>query len=229
MTPSSMTGQPERRSQAQPQDLSCKAGDGATVGNSRKLFEAGYVPMPVLRQGPAPDGNQTGGIQPAHQRWSTDVQRSRLLLCTPASLPLPTHSGGRKSAATALDGGHQRVSAARSRRGNSVGRARGVGGRRSAMEISLRTVTGADADCRSVAVIRCVWTRSDGPAWRARAGHWRRLGHGGSHRRLRGQRRPVACRSTRERYGRASDECVADYGPMACPRASVRMKISRPW
>jgi hypothetical protein len=135
-----VTEQTERRSQAQPRNLSCKVGDRTTVGNPRKLFEAGHEPMPVLRQGPAPDENQTGGIQPAHQRWSTDVQRSCLLPCTPASLPLPTHSGGRKSVPSALDGGHQRVCAARSRRRSSVGRTREPVVAIGAMEISPRTV-----------------------------------------------------------------------------------------
>lgn len=83
----------ERRLQAQP-ELLCKAGDGATVGNSRRRFEAGHEPTPVVRQGPAPDGNRTGGIQPAHQRRSTDVQRSLLLPCRPASLPLATQFAG---------------------------------------------------------------------------------------------------------------------------------------
>ena len=60
------------------------------------------------KTGPAPDENRTGGIQPAHQRRSTDVQRSRLLPCTPASPPLPTtHSGGWKIAPSALECGHQ--------------------------------------------------------------------------------------------------------------------------
>jgi hypothetical protein len=78
------------------------------VGNSRVRLEAGYEPTPVIRQGPAPDENRTGGIQPAHQRRSTDVQRSRLLLCTPASLLLPNAtSGGRRNAPSVLEIGHE--------------------------------------------------------------------------------------------------------------------------
>jgi hypothetical protein len=67
----------------------CRAGDGPTVGNSRASLEASFVLMPVVRQGPAPDGNRNGGSQPAHQSMSTDVQQARLLPCTTPS-PLVT-------------------------------------------------------------------------------------------------------------------------------------------
>ncbi len=51
------------------------------------------MPMPVVRQGPAPDGNRKCGIQPAHQSRSTDVQRSRLLPCTATSTFGSSHAG----------------------------------------------------------------------------------------------------------------------------------------
>ncbi len=56
--------------------------------------------------GTAPDGNRTGGIQSAHQRWSTDVQRSRLLPCTTASR-VTQHCCARGSASVSLESGHQ--------------------------------------------------------------------------------------------------------------------------
>jgi hypothetical protein len=78
------------------------------VGNSRSRLEAGHQPTPVVRQGPAPDERRTGGIQPAHQRRSTDVQRSRLLPCMPAPLPPPPPSAaGRENAPTPLECGQQ--------------------------------------------------------------------------------------------------------------------------
>ena len=41
---------------------------------------------------------------------------------------------------------------------------------------------------------------------------------------------PVLWRGgTRGRDRTAAGEWAADHGPMACPRARVRMKISRPW
>ena len=63
--------------------------------------------MPVVRQGPAPDENRTGGSQPAHQSMSTDVQQARLLPCTTLSTSGAPVDRGWKIVSTPLENGHQ--------------------------------------------------------------------------------------------------------------------------
>ena len=65
----------------------CRArlGTGPRWGTPEQRLEASFALMPVVRQGPAPDENRTGGSQPAHQSMSTDVQQARLLPCTTLS------------------------------------------------------------------------------------------------------------------------------------------------
>jgi len=86
-----------------------RLGTGPRWGTPERRLEASHVPMPVVRQGPAPDGNRKCGIQPAHQSRSTDVQRSRLLPCTATSTFGSSHAGraGRTNATSPLESGHQ--------------------------------------------------------------------------------------------------------------------------
>jgi hypothetical protein len=70
-----------------------RLGTGPRWGTPERRLEASHVPMPVVRQRPAPDGNRKCGIQPAHQSRSTDVQRSRLLPCTATSTSGSSHAG----------------------------------------------------------------------------------------------------------------------------------------
>ena len=58
--------------------------------------------MPVVRQEPAPDGNRTGGNQPAHQSMSTDVQQARLLPCTTSSPVRTTAQAGDENLCSCL-------------------------------------------------------------------------------------------------------------------------------
>jgi len=67
------------------------------------------VLMPVVRQGPAPDGDRNGGNQPAHQSRSTDVQRARLLPCTTLLLLTTNAQRGAEHYALPLENGHQSV------------------------------------------------------------------------------------------------------------------------
>ena len=72
--------------------------------------------MPVVRQGPAPDGDRNGGNQPAHQSRSTDVQRARLLPCTTLLLLTTNAQRGAEHSALPLENGHQSVLAGLGRR-----------------------------------------------------------------------------------------------------------------
>ena len=72
-----------------------RLGTGPRWGTPERRLEASHVPMPVVRQGPAPDENRKCGIQSAHQSRSTDVQRSRLLPCTATSTSSSSHAGAR--------------------------------------------------------------------------------------------------------------------------------------
>ncbi len=86
---------------ANKEDNRCaRLGTGPRWGTPQRRLEASHVPMPVVRQGPAPDGNRKCGIQPAHQSRSTDVQRSRLLPCTATSNTGSRTQGVRKENAT---------------------------------------------------------------------------------------------------------------------------------
>ena len=76
--------------------------------------------MPVVRQGPAPDGNRKA----VYQSMSTDVQRARLLPCT--NYRRFTHAWrGLKNCNCTLESGHQSGSAGHSPRW-SVGRRKGA-------------------------------------------------------------------------------------------------------
>ena len=83
----SAAGYAKRLTPAKNEDRCARLGAGPRWGTPELRLAAGYEPMPVVRQGPAPDGNRKCGIQPAHQSRSTDVQRSRLLPCIAISLP----------------------------------------------------------------------------------------------------------------------------------------------
>ena len=68
--------------------------------------------MPVVRQGPAPDGDRNGGNQPAHQSRSTDVQRPRLLPCTTLLLLTTNAQRGAEHYALPLENRHQSAAGA---------------------------------------------------------------------------------------------------------------------
>ena len=68
--------------------------------------------MPVVRQGPAPDENRTGGIQPAHQSMSTDVHRPVSCLARLHHIGTAVHRRW-KIALMPLENGHQSVATVR--------------------------------------------------------------------------------------------------------------------